>query len=425
MSNEGRENNSNWDGIWDVRTRITETGWYRGDLDSVPHAEVPRRRSADVGPELRAQAAAAERRQLLVAAAAHLQPRARVAGRHDRRAARPAARQEHPRSSRTRRRSSSTSAPAGPDGDFDAGFDVKYGVTSGLTWDFTVNTDFSQVEADEQQVNLSRFSLFFPEKRDFFLENSGIFQFGAPSMGGGGGGAAGRDGRTRRRTCGCSSAAASGCRMTGAAIPILAGTRLTGRVGPVLGRRARTSSSARSTARRRPTSRRCACSATSSPTPTSASCSSTRRRAGSHYNRVAGLDANFRFGDLEPERVRRRRRFRRRKRCRRQRRGLRGPRGSVNYSRAGCSCAAITTHRRAVPRRDGLRAASRRRQRAPVRPHELPSDVGLEDSASAKSGRTGRSTGSGAATASGLESRYQDCAPAVQLQRRRLSSRSA
>ncbi len=56
---------------------------------------------------------------------------------------------------------------------------MKYGVTSGLTWDFTVNTDFSQVEADEQQVNLTRFSLFFPEKRDFFLENSGVFQFGS------------------------------------------------------------------------------------------------------------------------------------------------------------------------------------------------------------------------------------------------------
>ena len=65
-------------------------------------------------------------------------------------------------------------------GEFDAGVDVKYGVTSGLTLDFTVNTDFSQVEADEQQVNLTRFSLLFPEKREFFLENSGIFQFGLP-----------------------------------------------------------------------------------------------------------------------------------------------------------------------------------------------------------------------------------------------------
>ena len=65
---------------------------------------------------------------------------------------------------------------------------MKYGVTSGLTWDFTVNTDFSQVEADEQQINLTRFNLFFPEKRDFFLENSGIFQFGSGSDGPTGGG---------------------------------------------------------------------------------------------------------------------------------------------------------------------------------------------------------------------------------------------
>ena len=65
------------------------------------------------------------------------------------------------------------------EGDFDGGVDVKYGVTTGLVWDFTVNTDFSQVEADEQQVNLTRFSLFFPEKRDFFLENAGMFDFGS------------------------------------------------------------------------------------------------------------------------------------------------------------------------------------------------------------------------------------------------------
>ncbi|MBM3779783.1 MAG: carbohydrate binding family 9 domain-containing protein, partial [Acidimicrobiia bacterium] len=58
-----------------------------------------------------------------------------------------------------------------PDGD--AGLDVKYGVTQNLTVDLTYNTDFAQVEADEQQVNLTRFSLFFPEKREFFLENRG------------------------------------------------------------------------------------------------------------------------------------------------------------------------------------------------------------------------------------------------------------
>ena len=57
------------------------------------------------------------------------------------------------------------------------GGDLKYGLTASLTADFTVNTDFAQVEIDEQQVNLTRFSLFFPEKRDFFLEGRGVFDF--------------------------------------------------------------------------------------------------------------------------------------------------------------------------------------------------------------------------------------------------------
>ncbi|OFW29835.1 MAG: hypothetical protein A3H97_08835 [Acidobacteria bacterium RIFCSPLOWO2_02_FULL_65_29] len=63
-----------------------------------------------------------------------------------------------------------------PDGDI--GVDAKYSITQNLTADLTYNTDFAQVEADEQQVNLTRFSLFFPEKRDFFLENQGLFTFG-------------------------------------------------------------------------------------------------------------------------------------------------------------------------------------------------------------------------------------------------------
>ncbi len=68
--------------------------------------------------------------------------------------------------------------PFSNDGAATAGLDVKYGVTQNLAADLTVNTDFAQVEADEQQVNLTRFSLFFPEKRDFFLENQGTFNFG-------------------------------------------------------------------------------------------------------------------------------------------------------------------------------------------------------------------------------------------------------
>jgi len=62
--------------------------------------------------------------------------------------------------------------------DADGGLDVKYNLTPALTLDATFNTDFSQVEVDEQQINLSRFPVVFPEKREFFLENAGIFQFG-------------------------------------------------------------------------------------------------------------------------------------------------------------------------------------------------------------------------------------------------------
>ena len=74
----------------------------------------------------------------------------------------------------------------------DIGLDVKYGVTHNLVADLTVNTDFAQVEADLQQVNLTRFSLFFPEKREFFLENQGLFAFGGAGAGPFGAGAAPR-----------------------------------------------------------------------------------------------------------------------------------------------------------------------------------------------------------------------------------------
>lgn len=60
----------------------------------------------------------------------------------------------------------------------DVGGDLKYGVTPALTLDLTYNTDFSQVEVDQEQVNLTRFSLFFPERREFFIENAGAFTFG-------------------------------------------------------------------------------------------------------------------------------------------------------------------------------------------------------------------------------------------------------
>ena len=81
---------------------------------------------------------------------------------------------------------------------------MKVGVTSGLTLDLTINTDFSQVEVDQQQVNLTRFGLFFPEKREFFLENLGLFDMcgNAGGGGGGGGGRGGRGGRGGGGRCG-------------------------------------------------------------------------------------------------------------------------------------------------------------------------------------------------------------------------------
>jgi hypothetical protein len=103
----------------------------------------------------------------------------------------------------------------------DIGFDVKYGVTRNLTADITYNTDFAQVEADEQQVNLTRFSLFFPEKREFFLENQGTFSFGGASTGN-----AASTSNTpilfHSRQIGLNA---------GRVVPLEAGGRLTGRLG--------------------------------------------------------------------------------------------------------------------------------------------------------------------------------------------------
>ena len=105
------------------------------------------------------------------------------------------------------------------------GLDVKYGVSSQLTLDLTVNTDFAQVEADNQQINLTRFSLFFPEKREFFLENASIFQFARQ-------GASRRIGGRSRRD---SDLLAFFSRRIGISegrlIPVLGGARLSGRAG--------------------------------------------------------------------------------------------------------------------------------------------------------------------------------------------------
>jgi hypothetical protein len=92
------------------------------------------------------------------------------------------------------------------------GLDLKYGVSSGLNLDVTLNTDFAQAEVDEEQVNLTRFALFFPEKREFFLENSGQFNV-----------------NTSDRVAYLFFSRRIGLADTGQPIPIIGGARLTGK----------------------------------------------------------------------------------------------------------------------------------------------------------------------------------------------------
>ena len=113
-----------------------------------------------------------------------------------------------------------TKAEKRTEGVFDIGLDVKYGITPNLIADVTFNTDFAQVESDQERVNLTRFSLFFPEKRPFFLEGAGMFDFGIPRT------------STRRppplllfysRRIGLAE---------DRAVPIIAGGKMTGKAGP-------------------------------------------------------------------------------------------------------------------------------------------------------------------------------------------------
>ena len=103
------------------------------------------------------------------------------------------------------------------DAQSDVGLDLKYGVTAGLNLDVTINTDFAQVEVDDEQVNLTRFPLFFPEKRDFFLENAGQFNVGSAA--------------SFNRLADLFFTRRIGLTPAGESVPILGGARLTGKVG--------------------------------------------------------------------------------------------------------------------------------------------------------------------------------------------------
>ena len=166
------------------RGRWTD-GWTVEMAHPVPLAALPGRRREGVGHQLQPADSPQERSRPTGRWCRGVQDQPRVAGGESRRLpARAPSRNLRIKPYVARRApfgrpAAANVAPIAGNGD--VGVDVKYGLTSALTLDLTVNPDFAQAEADQQQVNLTQFCQFFPEKRDFFLENSGVFYVGDAS----------------------------------------------------------------------------------------------------------------------------------------------------------------------------------------------------------------------------------------------------
>ncbi len=178
VANEGKETNASWDAVWTVKTRRVADGWtvemaipfrsLRFDFASAPSWGINFSRRIRRKNEIDFWAPVPRAFNL---------DRASLAGELTGIGHEGTARDLRVKPYMTARTIRETRTSNFVNG-ADLGLDLKYGVTQGLTLDVTVNPDFAQVEADEQQVNLTQFSQFFPEKREFFLENSGIFYVG-------------------------------------------------------------------------------------------------------------------------------------------------------------------------------------------------------------------------------------------------------
>ncbi len=184
VGDEGQNNNADWNTVWDVGASMDDRGWVFEM--AVPFKSL---RFKNIGPQVwsfnlrRIVAWKNERTFLAPIAAAHsmsgvfrFSDAATLVGVEVPGSNRNLELKPYALSSLTTNQKADE--PFSNDPNADVGFDVKYGLTSGLIGDFTYNTDFAQVEEDQQQINLTRFSLFFPEKRDFFLESQSIFAFG-------------------------------------------------------------------------------------------------------------------------------------------------------------------------------------------------------------------------------------------------------
>ena len=178
IANEGREINTSWDAIWSVRTHRTADGWtvemaipfraLRYDVAAAPTWGINFSRHIRRKNEVDFWSPVSREFNLARVSLAGTLDSIGVTG-----ASRDLRVKPYVAARTVRALGGAKYANAA-----EVGADLKFGVTQGLTLDATVNPDFAQVEADEQQVNLTQFSLFFPEKREFFLENSGIFYVG-------------------------------------------------------------------------------------------------------------------------------------------------------------------------------------------------------------------------------------------------------
>jgi hypothetical protein len=168
---------SSWDGSWDVRTQTTETGWsaeFRIPLRTLRYGPAPQTWGVNFFRNIQRTRERTYWAPL---------PRVYDLGRLSSAGELSGLNLQTPRNFKlvpylvgSANRSFTPGARTDGNGDF--GFDTKFGVTPSLNLDLSYNTDFAQVEVDTQQINLTRFNLRFPEKRPFFLENSGLFSIG-------------------------------------------------------------------------------------------------------------------------------------------------------------------------------------------------------------------------------------------------------
>ena len=178
VANEGREVNTSWDAAWSVKTKVVSDGWIAEF--SIPFRSLRFDPAAGHRWGINFSRRIRRRNEISFWAPvprAYNLARVSLAGELEGLTFRSAGRNIRLKPYMAARTVRETGA-VGFDQNADLGLDLKAGIGAGLIVDASVNPDFAQVEADEQQVNLTQFSQFFPEKREFFLENSGTFYVG-------------------------------------------------------------------------------------------------------------------------------------------------------------------------------------------------------------------------------------------------------